>query len=164
MNTIRKFILAVVATAVATSFLPTSSFAKKTHKAKEQSCSVGKVCMNKPDKAGWGTVMRCTYDGKMIGDFSPCNVRSGMCPKAIKLLTRGECPLWVKSRHRIRSASCPLYPQKRTSLSAIGMSAVPKTEVTCLLDHLVSGHLQLQRHLDAERLRCLQVDDEFEFG
>jgi hypothetical protein len=83
MNTIRKFILAVVATAVATSFLPTSSFAKKTHKAKEQSCSVGKVCMNKPDKAGWGTVMRCTYDRKMIGDFSPCNVRSGMCPTAI---------------------------------------------------------------------------------
>jgi hypothetical protein len=78
MNTIRKSILAVVATAVATSFS-----AKKTHKAKEQSCSVGKVCLNKPDKAGWGTVMRCTYDGKMIGDFSPCNVRSGMCPTAI---------------------------------------------------------------------------------
>ena len=83
MNMIRKFILAAAATAVATSFLPTSSFAKKTHKAKEQSCSVGKVCMNKPDKAGWGTVMRCTYDRKMIGDFSPCNVRSGMCPTAI---------------------------------------------------------------------------------
>jgi hypothetical protein len=44
---------------------------------------VGKVCMNKPDKAGWGTVMRCTYDRKMIGDFSPCNVRSGMCPTVI---------------------------------------------------------------------------------
>src|SRR6516164_5145570 len=80
MNTIRKFILAVVATAVATSFLPTSSFAKK---AKEKPCSVGQVCMNKPDKAGWGTVMRCTYDRKMIGDFSPCNVRSGMCPTTI---------------------------------------------------------------------------------
>lgn len=83
VNMIRKFILAVVATAVATSFLPTSSFAKKSHKAKEQSCSVGQVCMNKPDKAGWGTVMRCTYDRKMIGDFSPCNVRSGMCPTTI---------------------------------------------------------------------------------
>lgn len=44
---------------------------------------MGQVCMNKPDKAGWGKVMRCTYDGKMIGDFSPCNVRSGMCPTAI---------------------------------------------------------------------------------
>ena len=29
------------------------------------------------------------------------------------ILTR-SCPLWVKSRHCIRSASCPLYPQKRT--------------------------------------------------
>jgi hypothetical protein len=80
MNMIRKFIVAVAATAVATSFLPTSSFAKK---AKKQSCSVGQVCMKKPDKAGWGEVIRCTYDGKMIGDFSPCNVRSGMCPTAI---------------------------------------------------------------------------------
>ena len=83
VNMIRKFILVAAATAVATSFLPTSSFAKKSQKAKEQSCSVGQVCMNKPDKAGWGTVMRCTYDRKMIGDFSPCNVRSGMCPTTI---------------------------------------------------------------------------------
>jgi hypothetical protein len=75
MNTIRKFVLAVVVMAVATSFLPTSSFANKS--AKERPCSVGRVCMNKPDKKGWGTVMRCTYDRKMIGDFSPCNVRSG---------------------------------------------------------------------------------------
>jgi hypothetical protein len=82
-NMLRKLILAAAVTAVATSFLPSSSFAKNAHKAKEQPCSVGQVCMNKPDKAGWGTVMRCTYDGKMIGDFSPCNVRSGMCPTAI---------------------------------------------------------------------------------
>ena len=83
MNMIRKFILVAAATAVATSFLPSSSFAKKSDKAKEKPCSVGQVCMNKPDKKGWGTVMRCTYDRKMIGDFSPCNVHSGMCPTAI---------------------------------------------------------------------------------
>ena len=80
MNMIRKFILVAAATAVAISFLPPSSLAKK---AKEKPCSVGQVCMNKPDKKGWGTVMRCTYDRKMIGDFSPCNVHSGMCPTAI---------------------------------------------------------------------------------
>jgi len=83
MNMIRKFILVAAATAVATSFLPPSSFAKKSDKAKEKPCTVGQVCMNKPDKKGWGTVMRCTYDRKMIGDFSPCNVHSGMCPTAI---------------------------------------------------------------------------------
>jgi len=44
---------------------------------------VGQACMNKPDKAGWGTVLRCTYDRKVIQDFSPCNVRSGMCPTTI---------------------------------------------------------------------------------
>src|SRR5262249_11291440 len=26
-----------------------------------------------------------------------------------------SCPLWVKSRHQRMSASCPLYPRKRTS-------------------------------------------------
>jgi hypothetical protein len=80
MNTIRKFILVAAVTAIATSFLPTSSFAKKSAKAKEPPCSVGYVCMDKPDKKGWGNVNRCTYDRKMIRDFSPCNVRSGMCP------------------------------------------------------------------------------------
>ena len=83
VNMIKKFILVAAATAVATSFLPSSSFAKKSDKAKEKPCTVGQVCMNKPDKKGWGTVMRCTYDRKMIGDFSPCNVHSGMCPTAI---------------------------------------------------------------------------------
>ena len=36
----------------------------------------------------------------------------------------GRCPLWVKSRHRRTSNQCPLYPQKRTSMSTIAMSAL----------------------------------------
>ena len=39
----------------------------------------------------------------------------------------------------------------------------PITEVTSLLDHLVSGHLQRQRQLEAECLGRLEVDDELEF-
>src|SRR5262249_9105250 len=35
-----------------------------------------------------------------------------------------RCPLWVKSGHRIRPASCPFYPQKRTWVSTIVMSAL----------------------------------------
>jgi len=31
--------------------------------------------------------------------------------------------LWVKSRHNNRSAQCPLYPQKRTLVERVGMSA-----------------------------------------
>ena len=34
------------------------------------------------------------------------------------------CPLWVKSGHLIAACRCPLYPQKRTLLSAITMSAL----------------------------------------
>jgi hypothetical protein len=50
MNITRKFILVAAAMAVATSFLPTSSFAKKSHKAKEPPCSMGQACTDKPDK------------------------------------------------------------------------------------------------------------------
>src|SRR5215470_2277739 len=35
-----------------------------------------------------------------------------------------KCPLWVKSRHRGISNECPLYPQKRTFVTATGMSAL----------------------------------------
>src|SRR5215831_2985792 len=34
-----------------------------------------------------------------------------------------SCPLWVISGHRVKSASCPLYPQKQTLGKRIGMSA-----------------------------------------
>ena len=29
------------------------------------------------------------------------------------------CPLWVKSRHRVTSASCPLFPSKQTFINAV---------------------------------------------
>jgi hypothetical protein len=35
----------------------------------------------------------------------------------------GQCPLWVKSGHRVGSRSCPLYPQKRTLVQRSVMSA-----------------------------------------
>jgi hypothetical protein len=88
MNMIKKLILAAAAMAVATSFLPTSSFAKKSHKAKEPPCSVGQACMDKPDKVsqftGWVTVKRCSYEGKgkMYQDVFPCYRPGGMCPAA----------------------------------------------------------------------------------
>ena len=34
-----------------------------------------------------------------------------------------KCPLWVMSRHRVTSASCPLLPSKRTFISAVCTSA-----------------------------------------
>jgi hypothetical protein len=81
MDMIRKFILAAAATAVATSFLPSSSFAKKA-----LPCSVSQACMDKPDKVsqftGWVTVKRCSYQGKMYQDVFPCYRPGGMCPAA----------------------------------------------------------------------------------
>ena len=35
-----------------------------------------------------------------------------------------SCPLWVISGHRSTFSPCPLYPQKRTLLEPIGMSAL----------------------------------------
>jgi hypothetical protein len=88
MNTIRKFIFAAAATAVATSFLPPSSFAKKLHKAKEPPCSFGQACTDKSAKisqfTGWVTTKRCSYEShKMYADLFPCYRPGGACPVAI---------------------------------------------------------------------------------
>jgi hypothetical protein len=41
-----------------------------------------------------------------------------------------QCPLWVKSGHSAMSRGCPLYPQKRTLIERVGMSAfVPKADI-----------------------------------
>jgi hypothetical protein len=86
MNMTRKFILTAAATAVAISLSPASSFAKKSHKAKEPPCSVGQACTDKPAKVsqitGWVTVKRCAYDGKMYQDVFPCYRPGGACPAA----------------------------------------------------------------------------------
>src|SRR6516164_10015542 len=53
-----------------------------------------------------------------------------------------SCPLWVKIRHRRMSASCLLYPQKRTLRSGIAMSALCQKQTHAvqqkgpLFDHL----------------------------
>ena len=37
---------------------------------------------------------------------------------------RRRCPLWVKSRDSAMSRRCPLYPQKRTLIERVGVSAL----------------------------------------
>ena len=43
---------------------------------------------------------------------------------------REVSPLWVMSRHRATSASCPLFPSKRTSTSAVYTSALCQEETS----------------------------------
>jgi hypothetical protein len=87
MNTIRKFILATAVMALATALMLPSSFAKKSHKAKEPLCTFGQACRDKPAKVsqvtGWVTVKRCSYEGKMFQDAFPCYAPGGACPVAI---------------------------------------------------------------------------------
>jgi hypothetical protein len=48
-----------------------------------------------------------------------------------------RCPLWVKSRHCGISNQCPLYPQKRTWLSTVVMSALCQKQTSAFqTDHL----------------------------
>jgi hypothetical protein len=44
-----------------------------------------------------------------------------------------SCPLWVKSRHWGTSEQCPLYPQKRTLVEPVGMSALCHKQTSELL-------------------------------
>ena len=69
-----------------------------------------------------------------------------------------------------RKRSCPLYPRKRTCAVQLGMSALGQKrthapqQTASLFDHFVSAGEQLGWHVDAKRLRGLNVDDQLEFG
>jgi len=42
-----------------------------------------------------------------------------------------QYPLWVKNRHRTASVQCPLYPQKRTLVELVVMSALCQKQTLC---------------------------------
>src|SRR5262249_2859540 len=48
----------------------------------------------------------------------------GMGSDRHSTILRTECPLWVNNGHRGKLGECPVYPQKRTSLEPVGMSAL----------------------------------------
>jgi uncharacterized membrane protein YkgB len=69
--------------------------------------------------------------------------------------------VWVKSRHRVTFASCPLYPQKRTSTGASSMSALCQKQTHAVQHKLiyavsfsahasarVRGNTSTARHVD----------------
>jgi hypothetical protein len=81
-----------------------------------------------------------------------------------------QCPLWVKSRHCISSASCPLYPQKRTLIERVrDVRFVPGAD-SCnatkriLFDYLIGAAKQCDRKAEPQRLRSLKIDDQFNFA
>jgi hypothetical protein len=50
--------------------------------------------------------------------------------------TGRACPLWVKSRPRALKSRCPLYPQKRTLIEPVGMSALCQKRKSCRFTRL----------------------------
>src|SRR5262245_37875637 len=81
----------------------------------------------------------------------------------------GRCPLWVRSGHCGVSGQFPLYSQKRTSLSAIAMSALCQKRTYALqqkslFDQLVCPSDQRLRHVEAECPCRLAVNCEFKRG
>src|SRR5262249_3593014 len=64
------------------------------------------------------------------------------------------------------SRRCPLYPQKRTFIGTIAMSAKGQKrthavqQLGSLLDHLVGERQKIHRQLDARGLCGLEVNDE----
>jgi hypothetical protein len=76
---IKKIVLAVAVAALAVSFAPTISHAKKAH-AKAKSCTIGTMASGKPNSLGWAPVMGCGADGKMYETMMMCYMASGLCP------------------------------------------------------------------------------------
>jgi hypothetical protein len=76
-----------------------------------------------------------------------------------------SCPLWVKSGHHETFNPCPLYPEKRTSLSAIAMSIKCQKQTSRgLFDHFAGVGEQAGRNGETERPRGLELDEEIEIS
>src|SRR5262245_44248440 len=67
----------------------------------------------------------------------------------------GRCPLWVKSRHVRCERPCPLWA--KSGLMQCG-------KLGSLFEHVVGAGEQRGWDGDAEHLRGLEIDDEFECG
>src|SRR6516162_9641681 len=64
-----------------------------------------------------------------------------------------ECPLWVKSRHERMSASCPLYPRKRTSEPACTPQSAAirqSIDLVCVVRSDIAGDLGAFFHIAAD--------------
>jgi hypothetical protein len=77
---IKKIVLAIAVAALAVSFAPTISLAKKAHSRAAKPCTMGTMASGKPNSAGWAPVMGCGADGKMYQTMMMCYMASGLCP------------------------------------------------------------------------------------
>lgn len=81
---IKKLVMAAAVMAVAISFAPAASFAKRMHKVAR--CSVvGEMCTKKLGPVskitGWANMKTCYPNGKMYLALPTCYVPSGTCPR-----------------------------------------------------------------------------------
>ena len=83
VNMMKKIVLAIVVAAVAVSFAPTISHAKKMKKAAAAKCTMGKMMMGQPNSMGWAPVMGCGADGKMYPTLMMCYAPSSFCPPSM---------------------------------------------------------------------------------
>jgi hypothetical protein len=83
---IKKLVLAVAVAAVAVSFAPTASFAKKMHHKghhKGAPCTMGTMASGKANSMGWAPVSMCGMDGKMYPTMMMCYGASSLCPPSM---------------------------------------------------------------------------------
>ena len=77
---IKKLVLAASVAAMAISFAPAVSHAKK---AKAAPCTMGTMVSGKANNMGWKPVSMCGMDGKMYPTLMMCYGPSSLCPPSM---------------------------------------------------------------------------------
>src|SRR5258707_661955 len=90
------------------------------------------------------------------------------CKCCVANAARGARRLWIIRVTLTLRRSLPIYPDKQTFLVTVGMSQKCQNRThalrqkSFLFDHLVGQREQRGRHGEAERIRGLTINDEFE--
>src|SRR4051812_24705770 len=111
-----------------------------------------------------------TKSSAIVNDSAARNARRFGARYGGSMSKTGRWPGRIINAHPAMSDGCPPHPQERTFAGRVEMSANCHNQahtlqqMASLFDHFVSELLNLQRHIETERLCSLEIYHQLELG